>query len=233
MKGGGLTPDVEYRLDEMLSGMAVFENAEEVTLAPILPINFVLAQKYRGSFPHHTLEGMDVVNGGAKFMLSPTCCYPIFHLLQGTSFCKDALYTNKSHCFRNELECIEGVRQLSFKMREYVFISSDVDVVYLWIDRVKIEIPQALGLLGIQVETVKATDPFFNPLDFQQLLQKSENLKSEFVHNGVSLASVNLHLKAFSRSCGLLDESGKHVYTACFGLGYDRVSSCLRSAALE
>ncbi len=233
MRPSTLTPKVEQLLDELLQGMPIFSDAKELALHPILPTDFVLAQKYKNSFPQHALEGKGIIDGKVKFLLSPTCCYPIFHLLEGTSFHTDVLYTNKSNCFRNESECIEGVRQMTFRMREYVFFSSDLTAVHTWIASIKNDIPPALETLGIRVEIVKATDPFFNPRDFQQILQSSEDLKSEFIHYGVSLASVNLHLKAFSRSCSLVDKHGKHIYTACFGLGYDRVAAVLRRAEVE
>ncbi len=222
-----LLPEIEHRLDELLRGLRVFGNAEEISPQPILPIDFVLAEKYLNSFPQHALQAKGSLDGESRFMLSPTCCYPVFYHFQGKTFTDDLLITNKSNCFRNEVECVDGIRQLSFKMREYILFTRDLNKVKDWVDNVKGEIPSAFKSLGIDVSVVKATDPFFNPRDFQQLIQNSENLKSEFIHKGVSLGSINLHLKAFSKSCSLRDEKGNYIYTACFGLGYDRVCSTL------
>jgi hypothetical protein len=222
-----LTPEVERRLDGLLRCLKVFRDAEEISPSPVLPIDFALAKKYRNSFPQHALEARGALESEARYLLSPTCCYPIFRHFEGATFAGDVLITNKSNCFRNEVEYVDGIRQISFTMREYVLFAIELSSVKDWIEGVKAEVPAALETLGITVSIIKATDPFFNPQDFQQLIQTSENLKGEFIHNDVALGSINLHLKAFSKSCSLKNENGDHMYTACFGLGYDRVCSAL------
>jgi len=219
-----LNPNIERKLDMVLQELDVFQNAIEISPQPILPIDFVLAKKYLNSFPQHSVKAVGLQNGQSEYILSPTCCYPVFKHFEGKKFLNDVLITNKSNCFRNEKEYIEGTRQFCFKMREYILFSRDLPKVKRWIEEVKLQIQAALASLGIEIAVEKATDPFFNPRDFQQVMQSTENLKSEFLHCGISLGSINMHLKAFSKSCSMVDENGNHIYTACFGLGYDRVA---------
>jgi len=219
-----LTPDIERQLDDLLQKVNVFNGAMEICPPPILPLDFILAKKYSNSFPQHAVNAIGIDGSQAKYMLSPTCCYPVFRSLEASRLSGDLLVTSKNNCFRNEKEFIPSVRQLAFKMREYIFLSSDFDRVSQWVADVKTQIPVSLKSLGVESSVEKATDPFFNPRDFQQAMQSAENLKSEFICNGISLGSINMHLKAFSKSCNIVNEAGELVYTACFGLGYDRVA---------
>ena len=51
--------------------------------------------------------------------------------------------------------------------------------------------------------------------------------------HGLAVASVNLHLQAFARSCNLRSDDGKPIYSACFGLGYDRLIAKSASARAD
>lgn len=114
-------------------------------------------------------------------------------------------------------------KQISFLMREYIFFSKNLETVQQWVSNVKSDIHSMLTNLGLKVDIERATDPFFNSDDFRLKFQESQELKNEFLINDVANGSVNLHLKAFSKSCYIKTQGEEDLYSACFGLVYDRV----------
>lgn len=219
--------DREAQLDSALAELSCFASPTEVHLSPLLPVDFVLAKHYIDSFPHQALVAFNSQRGSEGFLLSPTCCYPVFHHLKGSVVQEPALITHKNTCFRREEHYKVGVRQQAFVMREYILFASNIDYVKSWIETVKNDVLGILLGLGVEASVEKATDPFFNPNDFKQKFQANENLKSEFLVEGLAVGSVNLHLKSFSKSCGITSHNGEPLYSACFGLGYDRVAGIL------
>lgn len=213
----------ENKLDTHLAALPCFADAQEKVVSPMLPQSFILAEKYIQSFPQHAFTVSNSQQASEKYLLSPTCCYPVFLLLKNTQLDGDTLITHKNICSRCESYYAEGERQITFLMREYIFFSDDLTKVQRWIESVKQEVSTMLAGLGLKVNVEKATDPFFNANDFRQKFQQDQNLKSEFLIGNVACGSVNLHLKAFSKSCDIKSSNGDDLYSACFGLGYDRV----------
>lgn len=213
----------ERRLDHDLSCLPCFGGAIERRHAPLLPRDFVLAANYLKSFPQHGFTLDNAIQPDEQYLLSPTCCYPVFHALRGTTHAETTLITHKNLCFRCEDYYETGTRQISYMMREYIMLSPDLDRISAWIEDVKTEVATYLTSLGVKVEVEIATDPFFNANDYKQKFQRDQNLKSEFVVNGVACGSVNLHLRAFAKACAIESDDGAPMYTACFGLGYDRI----------
>lgn len=210
-------------LDSGLGGLRCFSGAEERSYSPFLPRGFVLAKNYVNSFPQHAFLVENGVHAEERYLLSPTCCYPVFHALSGSRVSNGLMVTHKGYCFRCEEYYKTGVRQISYLMREYILLCEDLEVVTEWIEGVKRDVFAFISGLGLRVSVVKATDPFFNVDDYKEKFQRDQGLKHEFVINDVAVASVNLHLKAFSKSCEITSGDGKSLYSACFGLGYDRL----------
>jgi hypothetical protein len=217
----------EAQFDIALAGLPCFSAATELYLSPLVPSHFVLAKHYIESFPHQALMVDNSQKNTEGYLLSPTCCYPVFCHLKESNVQVPLLITHKNTCFRREEYYKPGERQQAFRMREYILLASDLDFVKNWIEIVKSNVLQMLVHLGISAEIKAATDPFFNPGDFRLKFQANENLKSEFIFNGIAVGSVNLHLRSFSKSCGIKGRDGVPLYSACFGLGYDRVAAIL------
>jgi hypothetical protein len=216
--------DVEAQIDRMLFGIPSFSGAEELKLSPLLPMSSVLATHYVRSFPQHALVVSGAMGSDSEFLLAPTTCYAVFDHLRDCQLSSPSLFTHKNLCFRNEETYRAGERQASFLMREFIFLSTDVGLAHEWIGRIVRDVPPSLAEeFRVDAVVEKASDPFFDPKDLHLKFQESENLKSEFVVDGLAVASVNLHLQAFARSCNLRSDDGKPVYSACFGLGYDRL----------
>ena len=222
----GCDRKTEARLDQALGALGAFAGAEEVVLNPMLPSEFVLAASYAKSFPQHAFSAANTMRLGG-FLMSPTCCYPLFHALMDTSLPGQRLFTHKNICFRCEAEYTPARRQGVFLMREYILFAEELSVVRAWIDRVQADVLDLLAGFGLNVSVDKATDPFFNPADLRQKFQQEQNLKSEFTADGLAIGSLNLHLQAMSRNCRITGPSGAPLYTGCFGLGYDRVAGLI------
>ncbi|WP_341667270.1 hypothetical protein [Alcaligenes sp. SDU_A2] len=212
-------------MDGWLAALPCFSGATDMSVSPMLPADFVLAEKYFQSFSQHAFRVGNDIDEKEKYLLSPTCCYPVFYNLSGKKLHKDTLLSNKCFCFRCEKYYAPGERQISFLMREYIFLSADLAVVQAWIEDVKQQVAGLIRQIGLDVELEKATDPFFNANDFRQKFQENQNLKSEFIVDGLACGSINLHLKAFSLSCDIKSSDGGDLYSACFGMGYNRIYS--------
>ncbi|MEY3660205.1 MAG: hypothetical protein RLZZ169_1030 [Pseudomonadota bacterium] len=216
-------------VDAALKGLGAFTGAIEITAPPLLAIDFPLAASYAASFPQHAFT---VENAPRKevFLLSPTCCYPVFERLAGSIQRDGAIYTNKAHCFRSEAHYVEGKRQRMFLMREYIYFSSSLAAVRAWSESVRREVSALIRSWDLEVEIVRATDPFFNPADFKMRFQQEQELKQEFLIEDLAVASVNLHMASFCKACRITAEGGGSLYSACFGLGFDRLIAMLKSA---
>lgn len=225
----GCDRQTEARLDLALGTLGAFSGAEEVVLNPMLPSEFVLAASYAKSFPQHAFVAENALRPGG-FLMSPTCCYPLFHALMDTSLPGQRLFTHKNICFRCEAEYTTARRQGVFLMREYIFFAEELAAVRGWIDRVQADVLGLLARFGLKVSFDKATDPFFNPADLRQKFQQEQNLKSEFTADGLAIGSLNLHLQAMSRNCRITGPGGAPLYTGCFGLGYDRVAGLISAS---
>ena len=226
--------DVEAKIDRMLFRIPAFSGADELRLSPLPSMSSVLATHYIRSFPQHALVVSGAMGPDSEFLLAPTTCYAVFDHLRDSQFSSTSLFTHKNLCFRNEETYREGERQASFLMREFIFLSPDLGQAHEWIGRIVRDVPSSLAEeFHVDAVVEKASDPFFDPNDLHLKFQESENLKSEFVVDGLAVASVNLHLQAFARSCNLRSDDGKPIYSACFGLGYDRLIAKSASARAE
>lgn len=223
--------EFERMLDKSLEALDCFRGAKEKRLAPLLPENFVLAANYMKSFPQHAFIAQNDLSGKGRYLLSPTCCYPVFHEMAGSRVDGDVLITSKNTCFRCEPYYETGTRQLAYRMREFIFLSESLERIQEWIGNVKGDVKDFLGGLGLSAEVTAASDPFFNANDYKEKIQREQGLKSEFIVEDIAVGSVNLHLKAFSRACAILSAGGKEIYSGCFGLGYDRVYEKVRRKA--
>lgn len=211
----------EGLLDALLSGFLCFSNPTALQLPPLLPLASPLAADYVRNFPQLAIRLDPSKDGSEGVLLSPTCCYPVFHHFQGSVLEERNLFTAISYCFRNEASRVTWSREMSFRMREYILIAPAPQV-EAWIERIRAETPAAFRRIGLEVDTQDANDPFFGNEGVARMIQRGRKLKQEFVADGYALASVNFHLTAFSRKCGLRYQ-GKHLFSACFGMGYYRV----------
>lgn len=228
-----MTPEQEALFDRELSKLECFRSATAVRLSPLLPEDFVLAANYVKSFPQHAFRVSNGMHGGSGYLLSPTCCYPVFSHLSGETLTQKRLFTHKNQCYRREDYIKTGERQSAFLMREFIAFDPDIELLRAWIDDVKLRVSGFLTRFGLAPSLDVASDPFFNPDDYKHKIQREEKLKTEFVVDGLAIASVNLHLRSFTNACSIRDPQGHPPYSACFGLGYDRLAYVLNKFGLN
>jgi hypothetical protein len=228
-----VTPAQEVLFDRELSKLECFRSATAVRLSPLLPEEFVLAANYMKSFPQHAFRVTNGLRGGSGYLLSPTCCYPVFSHLSGKMLTKRHIFTHKNQCYRQEEYIKTGERQSAFLMREFVAFDPNIELLRAWIDDVKVLVSGVLVRFGLAPSLEVASDPFFNPDDYKHKIQREEKLKTEFVIDGLAVASVNLHLRSFTNACSIRDPQGQPPYSACFGLGYDRLAYVLNRYGLS
>ncbi|PWV97095.1 hypothetical protein DFR52_1076 [Hoeflea marina] len=222
-----VTPAQEALFDSELSKLACFRNATAVRLSPLLSEEFVLAANYMKSFPQHAFRVTNGLHEDSGYLLSPTCCYPVFSHLSGQTVTQGRIFTHKNQCYRREDYIRIGERQSAFLMREYIAFNPDLELIRAWIDDVKLRVSGLLERFGLAPSLDVASDPFFNPDDYKHKIQKAERLKTEFVIDGLAIGSVNLHLRSFTNACSIRDPQGQPPHSACFGLGYDRLAHVL------
>jgi seryl-tRNA synthetase len=90
-----------------------------------------------------------------------------------------------------------------------------------------------LASIGLETETVPASDPFFGRVG--QMLstnQLEQGLKLELVYpiageRPTAIMSLNYHQDHFGHDFGIVTASGELAHSACFGVGLDRVTLAL------
>ncbi|MGA5691440.1 hypothetical protein [Cytobacillus pseudoceanisediminis] len=217
--------DFQILMDKLLLSIGYLYTNKDIVLKPVLPKNFALADAYIHSFPQLVLYfngDHDHPNTSCeKDLLSPACCYPLFHYLSDSKFEEKQLFTTKSYVFRNEDSFEEWVREPVFTVREFVLFGKENQVLD-WIQLVSEHFPQILTQLGLEVKIEEAADAFFNPKSLQSQFQSYYKLKQELRVNDIAIASINNHKNIFNRKCSIHLED-EPAFSACFALGYNRI----------
>lgn len=211
-------------LDSILFSLKCFKDFAEISVDPVLPIDFILANEYLSQFPQHAIP---IIEPGEnkESLLSPTCCYPLFHHLENSILEVKSGFSTKSYVYRKEQKYIKWKRQKTFLLREFILLGKEDDIT-AWIEHVKEEIIEVISDLDLSVNLGIASDPFFNINSFQSKVQSNYELKTEFVINELAVSSLNFHLNSFGKKCNIMMDSD-YVYSGCFGLGYTRIWDAL------
>lgn len=216
-----LFSSVQKYFDQLLNKIDCFTNAKEIVLPPILDSNSRLAQEYQNNFKDLATKSVSDSTSSTINLLAPACCYTLFQELSDHSIKDSTTFTVKSYIFRNESYFERWKRERVFLMREYIQIGTKENVEN-WIEDTKNQVLQLLNLLGLEVQLSHATDLFFNPNSFQKKVQKEYQLKQEFIINDIAVGSINNHINSFGKKCNInVDDT--FAYSACFGLGYNRL----------
>jgi hypothetical protein len=240
----------EALMDAVLARLRPFHGARPLSLAPLVPLSSPLAAEYCTHFPHLACSvslpesepepGKSA--GDREFLLSPTCCYPVFWSQREQELPAGTCFTFKSWCFRNEAHVEPWRRERAFRMREYVWFG-DADAAEAWAGEVAERIEALLDGFDLVPRVEVATDHFFDTESIKRKIQLDQQLKREFLTDGLSVGSINLHLNAICKKFGIRSDGGV-AFSACFGMGYQRLwyslcrvhgvdgaLACLRAAA--
>ena len=160
--------------------------------------------------------------------LSPAVCYHTYEKLAGQSVASPTLMTAEGVCWRHEGDRLAPLeRGWAFRMREVVCLGTPVEVEDFR-QRWMLRASAFAESLGLSVETVQATDPFFAPTARGKLvLQRIKALKHELIvrfpdGRSLAIASFNNHERFFGESFEISLESGEPAATGCVAFGIER-----------
>lgn len=170
----------------------------------------------------------------ADLVLSPAACYPVYPLVakRGPLPRGGAVFDVASDCFRHE-PSPHLDRLQSFRMREYVCLGAEADVLAFrerWFARAGAMI-DALALPH-RVDT--ASDPFFGRVgQIKAVAQLQQALKFELLiplrstDQPTACMSFNAHRDHFGTTWGIADADGVPAHTGCVAFGMDRLAVAL------
>ena len=160
--------------------------------------------------------------------LSPAVCYHTYERLAGQSVSSPTLMTAEGVCWRHEGDRLAPLeRGWAFRMREVVCLGTPGEVEEFrqrWMVRA-VAFAESLGLT---VETIQATDPFFAPTARgKAVLQRIKALKHELIvrfpnDRFLAIASFNNHERFFGDLFGISLESGEVAASGCVAFGIER-----------
>jgi seryl-tRNA synthetase len=177
----------------------------------------------------------------ADIVLTPAACYQVYPIVAQRGALKPGghLVDVQSYCFRHE-PSLEPTRMQLFRMREYVRIGTEAEVLAFradWIER-----GQAfVDALQLPYEVDVANDPFFGRAGkLMADSQRMQNLKFELlipVNDGAgptACLSFNYHQTYFGDTWGMVNADGTTAQTACCAFGMERlVLAMLRHHGFE
>ena len=254
----GIFEDVLLGFDRLITRETRRDGAEVVRFPPVLPRDHLETTGYLSSFPQLAGSVFSFSGGDSEALelgaratrhadwsefqtatsvaLVPAACYPVYPWVatSGELPAEGRLIDICCYCFRHE-PSDDPARMQSFRQREHVRISSP-DIVAEW-HRSWIERGgEILGSVGLETETVPASDPFFGRAGkILAANQRERGLKLERVfpiadNRLTSIMSINYHQDHFGLGFGIRTADGEVVHTACFGFGLERITLALFSA---
>ncbi len=165
----------------------------------------------------------------SRFALPSAACFNVYLHLRGRVLERPFYVTTGANCFRRE-QHYEGLRRLlGFYMREVVCVG-DRDAVLAHLDAFRARISAFTQALGLPVEVVPSSDPFFDPGAGRALMAQLFPAKEEVVYGGdLAIASLNQHRNFFGERCDIRLRDGSHAFSGCVAFGLERWISALTS----
>ena len=225
-------------MDRRVSDMAVSFGACEARYPALIAAEVLQRAEYPQAFPHLLMRARPLAltepsapltgvfgSQDVDWYLSPAVCYHVYAQFTGCSLRQPLIVTAKGHCFRREVDCSPGIRQLEFEMREIVILGSDE-----WVRKTARKIAHgveaAARTFGLSGVWRAANDPFFLPSsEGKAALQRLTGVKREYrslADGGLALASVNRHGAFFGERFHIIGADGHAIHSACIAVGLDR-----------
>jgi seryl-tRNA synthetase len=251
---GPVFEDVLGRFNALVSRSAEKDGAEPLHFPPVIPRRLMEQSGFLNSFPHlagtlFSFEGNDLQHQELKekiakgedwsghqkmtdVALTSAACYPVYPTFSGELPPGGRLIDLTSYCFRHE-PSPDPARLQMFRMREFIRLGAP-DVVLEWRETWVKRGSQLLNSIGLPVDAVPASDPFFGRSGRMLAAnQKEQKLKFEVVipianaDRPTAIMSFNYHQDHFSSKFKILQASGEIAHTACLGFGVERITMAM------
>jgi seryl-tRNA synthetase len=244
---GGSLLALYRRLDAAFTLLGTSEAAPEVMYPTLLGAAHLHKLDYFKSFPHLATfacnldrdpdnvtafargAGVDERGGVALTalepvtqVLTPAACYHVYVDLAERELSDFRTITTRATCFRREAHYVPLERQWSFGMREVVGIGGAEDV-KAFLARGHLRVARFIEDLGLSIEWLAATDPFFDASRNPKFLaQKLDPVKTEMVHRGrLAIGSINFHRNFFGDTFAI-NYRGAPAFSGCIAFGLER-----------
>jgi seryl-tRNA synthetase len=168
----------------------------------------------------------------AEVVVASATCHAVYPLCTGTLPSRGRYFDVSGWCFRHE-PSRQATRMQSFVMHEVVHVGTADGA---WEHR-ETGLAHGLGMLGalgLELEAVPASDPFFGRVGSVLAAgQLDEQLKVEGVTaiagtDGLTaVMSANCHKDHFGRPFAILAADGETAHSACVAFGVDRITVAL------
>ncbi|WP_405725214.1 hypothetical protein OG607_20520 [Streptomyces sp. NBC_01537] len=240
------------RFEEVVSDLqsALTRTAQDVMFGPtwyppIMATPRVERSEYAESFPHllgtvHAFSGEQAGDAtepqGARqptdVVLAPAVCYNVYSELADLELSGLNTFDASGYCYRHEATSEIG-RFRVFRMREFIAVGGP-EATATWRDEWIGRCQSLFTGLGLRIETVSATDPFFGPGGrLMRSTQLEQGLKYEFVAKvregdpGTAIASANRHRDHLGRRFDIRYEGGESAHSSCVAFGLERIALAL------
>jgi seryl-tRNA synthetase len=184
-------------------------------------LQHIAASASPGVAARSSLEAPDVV-------LPPAVCYNTYAAHADSVIPAPVVMTAQGTCWRYEGERLAALeRAWAFTMREIVCLGAQRDV-RDFLDRSVERVSGLERALGIDCETVAASDPFFAPnARGRAALQRIKGLKHELVFRfpdgrPLAIASFNDHELFFGDAFRIFLPDGSAAWSGCVAFGLER-----------
>ncbi|MEV0382587.1 hypothetical protein [Nonomuraea sp. NPDC050643] len=228
-------------LDDRFRRIAEHLGARPIISPAMLPAELLTRLDFFANFPHLALPvamyseeataRLAGKEGGVptpEDALEPTdcllptaTCYGLLMTLRQREIQTSRLLTAIGRCYRNE-KVYDGLRRLrAFHMREVVYVGSREGALE-HLRKAGEQVRDLARGLGIELDELPATDPFYLDEGSRALLNRLDPVKIEFVApDGTALGSVNRHRNFFGERLGI-EHDGAPAYSSCLAFGVER-----------
>ncbi|TMR97080.1 aminoacyl--tRNA ligase-related protein [Nonomuraea basaltis] len=154
-------------------------------------------------------------------LLPTATCYGLLMMFRQQKLQTSRLLTAIGSCYRNE-KVYDGLRRLrAFHMREVLYVGSKEGAVE-HLRKAGDQVRDLATGLGIELDELPATDPFYLDEGSRALLSRMDPVKIEFVAtDGTAIGSVNRHRNFFGERLGI-EHDGAPAYSSCLAFGVER-----------
>jgi seryl-tRNA synthetase len=242
-------------IEDLVSAAGVDQQAQLLYFPPVMPRTDFQLTDYLRSFPD-LIGSVDVFVGDdqdhavllrlaeqghdwtealapAEVVLCSAACHSVYSSFRGRRPPGGQRVECQGSMFRHE-PSVDPTRMQVFRQHEFVYMGEPEGAVAhrdLWLERGM----TVLGGLGLEVESIVASDPFFGRAGRMLATNQRETaLKYEIIapittEAPTAISSANYHQDHFGIPFGIETADGEAAHSACIGFGLERIALALLS----